>query len=171
MWSASVPLSTQRSPECCRTKPMKIALCSSFVPFIFGGARFIVEWLEEKLVEHGHQVERICLPFVEEPASMFEQMTAYRLLDLTEAADRIIAFRPPSYLIPHPCKVLWFIHHVRPFYDLWDSSYRAVPDDPAGRAVRDRLRAADQAGLSEARSIFTNSKVVSDRLRRFNGMA
>ena len=42
---------------------MKVALCSTFVPFVFGGARFIVEWLEEKLREHGHQVERIYLPF------------------------------------------------------------------------------------------------------------
>ncbi|MDO9245520.1 MAG: glycosyl transferase family 1, partial [Phenylobacterium sp.] len=35
---------------------MKIVLASSFVPFINGGARFIVEWLEEKLLEHGHEV-------------------------------------------------------------------------------------------------------------------
>ncbi len=41
---------------------MRICLVSSFVPFINGGGRFIVEWLEQKLREHGHEVERFYLP-------------------------------------------------------------------------------------------------------------
>ena len=41
---------------------MRIVLASTFVPFINGGARFSVEWLEEKLREHGHEVERFYLP-------------------------------------------------------------------------------------------------------------
>lgn len=149
---------------------MKIALCSSFVPFSFGGARFIVDWLETKLIEHGHAVERIYLPFVETPDTMFEQMMSYRLLDLTDTADRVIALRPPAYMIPHPDKVLWFIHHIRVFYDLWGSEYCPVPDTPAGRAVRDQLVTADTVALREARRIFTNSQVVSDRLKTFNGL-
>ena len=44
---------------------MRICLVSSYVPFINGGARFIVEWLEEKLREHGHEVERFYLPFID----------------------------------------------------------------------------------------------------------
>jgi hypothetical protein len=50
---------------------MKIALCSSFVPFIQGGARNIVEWLEFMLIESGHQVERIYLPHVDVPDLIF----------------------------------------------------------------------------------------------------
>ncbi len=149
---------------------MKIALCSSFVPFIDGGGRFIVEWLERKLLEHGHEVERIYLPFVEDPRDMFAQMVAYRLIDLTESCDRLIAFRPPSYMLRHPCKILWFIHHFRFYYDLWNSEYRPVPDNVSGRAIRDTVFAADNATLGEARHIFTNSRTVSDRLRQFNGI-
>ena len=149
---------------------MKIALCSSFVPFVDGGGRFIVEWLERKLIEHGHEVERIYLPFVDHPRDMFAQMVAYRLIDLTESCDRLIAFRPPSYMLRHPCKILWFIHHLRTYYDLWNTEYRPVPDSVAGRAIRDTVFAADNATLSEARHIFTNSRTVSDRLRHFNGI-
>lgn len=149
---------------------MKIALCSSFVPFVDGGGRFIVEWLERKLLEHGHEVERIYLPFVEDPRDMFAQMVAYRLIDLTESCDRLIAFRPPSYMLRHPCKILWFIHHFRFYYDLWDTEYRPVPDNIAGRGIRDTVFAADNATLREARHIFTNSRTVSDRLRQFNGI-
>jgi glycosyltransferase involved in cell wall biosynthesis len=146
---------------------MKIALCSSFVPFIHGGYRNIVEWLEPHLREAGHQVERIYLPEVDAPDLLFRQMAAYRWIDLT-SADRIICFRPQAHLIPHPQKIVWFIHHVRAFYDLWDTPYRGFPDDANHREIRDALHAADTAALQEAKSVFTNSQVVSDRLRSYN---
>ena len=38
---------------------MRVLITSSFVPFINGGGRFIVEWLEDKLREYGHEVEKI----------------------------------------------------------------------------------------------------------------
>jgi glycosyltransferase involved in cell wall biosynthesis len=148
---------------------MKIALCSSFVPFVNGGYRNIVEWLEAMLLETGHRVERIYLPEVDEPQLLFKQMAAYRFVDLS-AADRVICFRPQSHLIAHPHKIVWFIHHLRVFYDLWDSPYRTFPDDAKHRGIRDALRAVDTAALAEARHVFSNSQVVSDRLRHYNGV-
>lgn len=149
---------------------MKIALCSSFVPFIHGGARNIVEWLEVMLQEAGHQVEHIYLPQVDVPDLLFQQMAAYRWVDLAASADRVVCFRPPAHLIPHPHKILWFIHHIRAFYDLWDSPYRGFPDDAKHRGIQDALRAADTAALHEAKDVFTNSKVVSERLKRYNNV-
>ena len=146
---------------------MKIALCSTFVPFIYGGARNIVEWLQSMLMEHGHKVERIYLPEVDVPDLLLQQMMAYRWIDL-EMADRVICFRPQSHLIPHPHKILWFIHHIRIFYDLWNSPYRGFPDDAKHRGIRDALHKADHAAMKEAKAIFTNSKVVSDRLKKYN---
>jgi len=147
---------------------MKVIVASSFVPFVDGGGRFIVEWLVERLKAHGHSVERLYLPFVDDPATMFEQTLAYRLIDLAAAADRLIAIRPPAHVIPHPNKVLWFIHHIRAFYDLWDSSYRSVADRPEGHAMRHRLWHMDDIALREARRICTISKVVAKRLRDYN---
>lgn len=148
---------------------MKIALCSSFVPFVDGGARNIVEWLELKLLAEGHDVERIYLPHIDAPEHLLTQMAAYRWVHL-EAADRVICFRPPSHLIPHPNKVLWFIHHIRTFYDLWDGPYRGFPDDARHRSIRGILHDADTRALQEARAVFTNSEVVNQRLRKFNGV-
>lgn len=149
---------------------MKIALCSSVVPFVNGGYRNIVEWLETMLLEAGHQVERVYLPEVDKPDLLFRQMAAFRFVDLS-AADRIICFRPQSHLVPHPHKIVWFIHHLRPFYDLWDNpTYRGFPDDAKHRGIREALRAADTAALREARHVFSNSQVVSDRLDRFNNV-
>jgi glycosyltransferase involved in cell wall biosynthesis len=149
---------------------MKIALCSSVVPFINGGARNIVEWLEAMLREAGHQVERIYLPHVDTADGLLTQMSAYRWVDLEGSADRIICFRPPAHVIPHPHKILWFIHHIRAFYDLWDTPYRGFPDDARHRGVRDALRIADTNALLEARTVFTNSKVVSARVKQYNGV-
>lgn len=147
---------------------MKIALCSSYVPFIRGGARNIVEWLREELLREGHKVELIYMPHIDAPDQLFSQMSSYRWMDLTQSADRVICFRPPAHVIPHPQKILWFIHHVRVFYDLWDSPYRGFPDDEKHTQIRDILRDADTQALLEAKAIFTNSKIVSERLYKFN---
>lgn len=149
---------------------MKIALVSSYVPFINGGARFIVEWLEQKLREHGHDVERFYLPFVDSPHDLLDQTLAFRLLDLSQTADRIICFRPPAHVLEHPHKILWFIHHIRVFYDLWDTPYRPVPDNPGGRALRKALTDLDTRTIREAKKVYTNSKVVSSRLKQYNGI-
>jgi len=149
---------------------MKIVVASSFVPFVDGGGRFIVEWLTERLRAEGHAVERIYLPFIDVPTTMLEQTLAYRLIDVAQSADRLIAIRPPAHVIPHPNKVLWFIHHFRAFYDLWDSNYRSVPDRPESHAMRRRLWHMDGIALREARRVLTISKVVASRLRDFNGV-
>jgi glycosyltransferase involved in cell wall biosynthesis len=149
---------------------MKIAVVSSFVPFINGGGRFIVDWLHEKLLEAGHQSEKIYLPFVDSPEFMLDQVTAYRLIDLNNSADRIICIRPPAYILPHENKVVWFIHHFRAFYDLWDSPYRGLPDRLSSEALRSSIFGMDGRALNEARRVYTNSDVVGDRLRRFNGV-
>ncbi|WP_333989012.1 glycosyltransferase family 4 protein [Pseudomonas sp. S3(2024)] len=149
---------------------MKIALCSSFMPFIRGGGRNIVDWLASTLTEAGHQVEVVYLPELDSPPDiLFQQMMALRWVDL-KAADRIICFRPQAHLIPHPHKILWFIHHIRTFYDLWDSPYRDFPDTAHNRAIRESLIDVDTRAMGEAKTVFTNSKVVSERLKTFNGV-
>ncbi|WP_375267705.1 glycosyltransferase family 4 protein [Phenylobacterium sp.] len=149
---------------------MKIVLASSFVPFVHGGARFIVEWLEEKLREHGHEVERFYLPVVDGPEDILSQAALFRMMDLSEAGDRLIAFRPPAYVLPHPNKVLWFIHHIRMYYDLWGQPHSPEPT-LANEAVRQALKQLDTRTLAEAQKIYTNSQVVSRRLQDFNGLA
>jgi glycosyltransferase involved in cell wall biosynthesis len=149
---------------------VRIALVSSFVPFVYGGGRNIVEWLAPHLRANGDEVEIIYLPFTGEPDKMFAQLAAFRTIDLTDRADVVICFRPPSHLIRHPRKVLWFIHHFRSYYDLWDTTYSEVPNTAEHRSRRDSLRIIDNRAFAEASRIFTNSLVVGARLRAFNGV-
>jgi len=130
----------------------------------------IVDWLAAEMAERGIAAERILLPFSGEPATTFSQMAAYRLIDLSESLDRIVTIRPPAHVLCHPQKRVWFIHHLRQYYDLWDTEYR--PTDAADlEAVRANLFRADTSALREARSVHTNSRRVADRLARFNGVA
>jgi glycosyltransferase involved in cell wall biosynthesis len=149
---------------------MKVIVASTIVPFVNGGGTFIVDWLGEMLVRYGHQVETLKIPFHSWYPEMLDQMLALRLLDVTQSADRLIAIRTPSYLMRHPNKVLWFIHHHRTAYDLWGTKYQEIPDTPEGLAYRDAIHSADNLAFREARRIFTNSKVVSARLKKFNGV-
>jgi glycosyltransferase involved in cell wall biosynthesis len=149
---------------------MKIGLVSSAVPLVFGGGRFIVDWLREKLEERGHRVETVFVPSTENPDTVLQQMTAFRLMRLEDHFERVVTFRPPSHIVRHSCKVVWFIHHMRVFYDLWDTEYRAMPDRAPQRALRAAVIRADTAALREARRVFTNSRVVGERLRHFNGL-
>jgi glycosyltransferase involved in cell wall biosynthesis len=145
---------------------MRLMLFSSYVPFVNGGGRFIVEWLAEKLRERSHEVELAYLPFSDTPKDLLWQMTAFRLVKI-DRADRVICFRPPSHLLQHPNKVLWFIHHLRGFYDLWNTD-GAPPDTRYYKALRRAIFQADRVGFNEARAVFANSGVVQKRLKKFN---
>jgi len=147
---------------------MKIGLVSSTAPFVRGGGRFIVEWLASMLVETGHDVETIWIPSAEDPRDILRDMAVFRLVDIQNSFDRVITFRPPAHAIHHKHKIVWFIHHHRAFYDLWNTEYCGVPDTAYWRSVRGLLMNADRNALQEAKAVFSNSKVVANRLLHFN---
>lgn len=150
---------------------VRVLVASTFVPFVEGGARIIVRDLAQAVGDRGHEVDIIEIPFVSAWDEMLEQMLAIRLMDVSASSDVLIAIRTPSYLLRHPNKRLWFIHHHRGAYDLWGTPWQDIPGTPEGLAVRDAIIAADNKYLPEAQRIFTNSQVVSDRLLRFNGLS
>jgi glycosyltransferase involved in cell wall biosynthesis len=149
---------------------VRVLVASTYVPFIDGGGRMIVRDLVRALRERDHEVDTIEIPFLSAWDTMLEQMLAIRLMDVSEVADVLVAIRTPSYLLRHPNKRLWFIHHHRGAYDLWGTAYQDIPDTPEGCATRDAIVAADNLYLREAQGIFTNSQIVADRLREFNDL-
>lgn len=149
---------------------MKVIIATSVFPFVSGGSTLIVDWLAEMISGEGHEVELLKLPFSPNYSEILDQILAYRLIDVSQHGDRLIAVRTPSHLVRHPCKVLWFIHHHRSAYDLWGTRYQDIPNTPEGLQYRDAIRQADSVGFGEAKKIFCNSQVVADRLQKFNGV-
>ncbi len=149
---------------------MKVLVASTTVPFVEGGSRIIVRDLVEALAVRGHEVDTIDVPTTSRWNEVLEETLAIRLLEVGEDADVLIATRPPSYVLRHPNKRLWFIHHHRAAYDLWGTPWQDFPQRPDGIAVRDTIHRYDAAYLAEARKIFTLSRTVAKRLRDFNGI-
>lgn len=153
---------------------MRILIATTYVPFIAGGGRMIVESLETQLRKRGHQVDSAWIPLRSYWPELAQQTLAMRLLDLTEAGgvktDRLITIRYPSHALRHPNKVCWFIHHHRGAYDLWGTPYQDIPTTSEGVALREAMILSDTVYLKEAIKVFANSKVVAGRLQRFNGI-
>ena len=153
---------------------MRVVVASTYVPFVKGGSTKIVEDLQREFVRRGYETETVMFPFYSKWRQVPEQTMALRLFDLTESAgdgtDLLVTIRYPSYALQHPNKVSWFIHHHRGAYDLWGTEWSGMPDDQEGRHYRDMMHQSDNLYLRECRKVFTNSKVVGDRLRRFNNI-
>lgn len=149
---------------------MKIAIVNNCVPFIYGGAEFLADSLKDKLTEYGHEAMVVKIPFQwNPPERILDHMLACRLIQL-ENVDKVIALKFPAYYIQHPNKTLWMLHQFRQAYDLWGTEYQGIPNNPEGYRIRDAIINSDNKYLNEVKKIYTNSKVVTDRLKKFNGI-
>lgn len=154
---------------------MRIAVCEARVPFVTGGAEAHVGELVRELLERGHEVERISLPFKWYPKEeILSHAAAWRLLDLSESMgrriDMAIATKFPSYFVRHPNKVTWLLHQYRAAYDLCGTSFGDFAHTEADVALRERLIALDRQMLGECTRLFTNAKNTGARLEKFNGV-
>lgn len=128
-------------------EPLKIALVVPRNPSnpAVGGAEILYDGLEKDLRQRGLAVDRVTLDFDE---STFEGIlagyAAARALDL-RAYDAVISTKAPTYAVVHPRHVVYLVHTIRVFYDMfeaWSDGSRA------GQIQRDRIRELDFEALS-----------------------
>lgn len=150
---------------------MKIAVVNTQVPFVRGGAEQLAEWLVDRLREHGHQADLVRLPYwVSPPQTVLENSLAAHFTRIT-GVDRVIGLKFPGYYVPHDDKVLWVLHQHRPAYELWRSEFQdELPDTAEGRYVRSTIVEADNRLLREVRRVYCISRVIAQRMVRFNGV-
>jgi glycosyltransferase involved in cell wall biosynthesis len=154
---------------------MRIAIASVQVPFIRGGAEELAGSLRTALEQGGHLADIVNIPFKWYPAeALIDCMMMGRMMDLTEVngerIDLVIALKFPAYYLRHPNKVVWLLHQHRQAYDLWGTEFGDLHLTREGEYLRETIAANDRRFLSEARGIFTISRLVSDRLRSYNGL-
>jgi glycosyltransferase involved in cell wall biosynthesis len=150
---------------------MRIAVATTFVPLIEGGGEKLASELVSTLRDHGHEVELIRIPFMSDPAFMVEQMLAVRLMDVSDQGELMICLRTPSYLLRHPNKVIWFLHHHRGAYDLWGTPLQDIQPGPHAEQIRASFIASDNLAFAESRKIFGISRTVCERIESHNGFA
>jgi glycosyltransferase involved in cell wall biosynthesis len=151
---------------------MKIAIVNTQAPFVRGGAEYLADSLAGKLLARGHAVDQIKIPFKwYPPSAVADHMMACRLLQVRSGdPDLVIGLKFPSYLVPFPNKKLWLLHQFRQAYELWGTPYAGMADTPENRRIRDMIHAADNTYLRQVKKLFTNSKMVAGRLKRFNAI-
>jgi glycosyltransferase involved in cell wall biosynthesis len=154
----------------------RILICATQVPFVRGGAEYLVESLRDELRQRGHTVDVVALPFQWHPVErIIDSALAWRLIDVShvngEAVDLVIATKFPSYLIRHPRKVLWLVHQHRQAYDWYGTPLSDFDGSPSHRAIREQIFRIDERALRECRARYTISRNVSRRLERFNGLS
>ena len=147
---------------------MDVAVCGAQKLFMRGGAELLQENLVRELAAAGHRAEAVRLPVAWEKDRLFDSPLAWRMLPMD--ADAVIALNFPSYFVRHPNKAVWLLHQHRGAYDLADDPQSDVGLDDQSLAVQSQLAAWDDEALGEAKHIYTLSGVVTDRLRRFNGI-
>ncbi|MHB8571535.1 MAG: glycosyltransferase family 4 protein [Candidatus Dormibacteria bacterium] len=142
------------------------------VPFVRGGAEYLVDALCEQLQARGFDAEAVRIPFqYEEPEDVLTGCLNWRMLDLTRTergpVDLVIATRFPTYVARHPNKVSYVIHQYRQAYDLYGTDHSNLQSSEAGRALRERVKAIDARVLPESRRLFAYRNS-AERLRHNN---
>jgi glycosyltransferase involved in cell wall biosynthesis len=152
---------------------LRIAVCTSQIPFAWGGAEVLATTLAEQLRQRGHQVEIIQIPFRWYPKEeILKGYLAWRLLNLDESEgqpiDRVVALKFPAFIVKHPHKTTWLVQQFRQAYELFGTEYSHFDNSAADAELRRAIWQMDTATLGESRRIFTISANVGERLSRFN---
>jgi glycosyltransferase involved in cell wall biosynthesis len=146
-----------------------VVVCGAQKPFVRGGAELLQENLVRAVAAAGHRAELVRLPVGWEKDRLFDAPLAWRLVPVD--ADLVIATNFPSYYVRHPRKVVWLLHQHRGAYDAADASWSDFGLDDDALETQRLLTEWDNRALEEAERLYTISGVVTERLRRYNGLA
>ncbi len=134
----------------------------------FGGAEKLYAGLQKGLEDIGARVQLIPIhapePSVEAILSNYDTCAA---LDLSEY-DAVISTKVPSYAVTHPNHVVYLVHTVRVFDDMFDERF----PEPTTHdyLARSQIHKRDYEALSRAQCIYTIGHEVSRRLYRWRGL-
>ena len=153
----------------------RIVVCEAQVPFVKGGAEYLVRSLVKELQQRGYAAELVSIPFKWYPkGEILAHAAAWRLIDLSESngepIDLVIASKFPTYFVRHPNKVTWLLHQYRAAYELCGGTYSDFDHTEGDVGLRETLVKTDNEMLRECRRVFTISRTTSERLARYNGL-
>lgn len=150
---------------------MRILIASIQTPFIKGGAFYIVNGLLNALKKYNHEVEIVTTPFKFLPESYVDNLIDFWInQDFNNfngyEVDKVIAIPFPSYYVNHKDKIVWLIHQHRVVYEL----YNEENSSNDLKKLRYKIHKLDNEKLSQVSKLFTISKTVTERLKRFNNI-
>jgi len=158
-----------------RLNNKRVIVCSVQVPYTEGGAELLIKSLILNLRGHGYLVEEVKLPFSFWPQwRVLIDCFLWRITEIKDIMGRrpdvVIATKFPAYFVRHPNKVLWLCHQHRSVYDCFGTRYGDCKNTFYNRVYAKLIKKLDDLMLNEVRKIFTISRNVSKRLKRFNNI-
>jgi glycosyltransferase involved in cell wall biosynthesis len=160
-----------------QSKIQKILVITSDVPFVRGGHRIIAENTVQALIDHKYIAELHYTPqnrFGRQLSGyMVNRFSDFNYTEDGKGVDRIIAMRYPSYVVQHPNKVVWLVHRMREYYDLWDEYKKtlSIQGRVKETARRSIIHFLDHYYLTRGvNKIYTISGQVKERLRIWGGI-
>jgi glycosyltransferase involved in cell wall biosynthesis len=152
-----------------------VLVCEAQVPFVKGGAEFLVRELTTHLRRAGFDAELVSIPFKWYPkGELLAHAAAWRLVDLSESnsrpVDLVIGTKFPTYFVRHPRKVVWLMHQYRAAYELCGSPFGEFDHTELDAGLREHLITLDSRMLRECVARYAISETVGRRLHRYNGL-
>lgn len=131
-----------------------------------GGAERFYEGLANALRKNGCDVDLIHLVFNESSFDTIQQgYAAFSQLDLDEY-DLVISTKAPTYVVKHRNHIMYLIHTIRVFYDMFDVVF--PNKDNTLIEQRNWIHKEDSKAFKQIKYRFSIAKEVSRRLRLWN---
>ena len=133
-----------------------------------GGAERLYSGLLEGLQAIGCTAEIVSVPADESTFEKIIENYAYcSTLDLSRF-DIVISTKTPTYAIKHPGHVMWLIHTVRVFDDMFYEVFQDAA--PEHYLQRSKLHKLDAVALTGVKTKFAIGHEVANRLYRWRGI-
>lgn len=133
-----------------------------------GGAEKFYAGLTEAIGRFTREAKLIAMPTDE---SSFESITRayveWQNLDLSDF-DVVISTKAPTFAVKHPNHVLYLVHTIRVFYDMFNGAFPNVTSELL--AQRDKIQEIDTASMAAIPVRFSIGEEVSERLQKYNDL-
>lgn len=150
-------------------KGKKIAIVAAGAPQENqGGAERFYEGLFKGFSELGANTQIVFIPANETTtADIVENYARAKTADFSEF-DLVVSTKVPTYAIKHPHHVLYLVHTVRVFDDMFEDAFN--PPSPAHLEDRALIHQLDFAALKQVPHRFAIGHEVQKRLYRWRGL-
>lgn len=162
-----VPHMIPAVPECAYSGKTVAVLAPGAMSGTVGGAERFYSGLVSALREKGCEVKLVCITVDESSFEHIQQgYKDFSEFDLKDF-DLVISTKAPTYVVNHPNHILYLVHTVRVFYDMFGDVFPAPT--PQMLAQREWIHKADSAAIARIPARFSIGTEVSRRLQHWNG--
>ncbi len=142
---------------------MQILIVCSSSPLTAREETYWANTIYQGLKELNFDVDMFMLPITQDPLFFPEQMMSYRLMDIQNSCDLLIAIGDPAFVFKHSNKKVLLFSLASSVHEWFDSEY-GVLTSPQYSVIRESIHIAEKMGLLEASSIYCASEALTNQI-------